>query len=87
MKAKIIEATIDGLWLKVIVAAMEPHETRRPSALPYNVEHAPNVPLMSLERKTKPDDVWILDLSTREGRAFTLDGNLEWEQKSVNANL
>ena len=87
MRTKIIESTIDGLWLKVIVAVLEDEEISQPSALPYNVENLPGVPLLKLERKTKPEDVWILDLSTREGRAFTLDDNLEWEQKLVSANL
>lgn len=87
MRTKFIETTVEGLWLKLMIGVMDENDVRYPSALPYNVENCPTEPLMKLERKTKPDDVWILDISTREGRAFTLDDNLEWELQTVNANL
>lgn len=87
LHTKIIEASIEGLWLKILVATLEPHEIARPSALPYYVENSPDRPLLTLERKTRPSDVWILDLSTREGRAFTLDEGIEYEMATVTANL
>ena len=87
MRTKFIETTVEGLWLKLMIAVMDEEDRKYPSALPYNVENCPDTPLMKLERKTKPDDVWILDISTREGRAFTLDDNLEWEMQTVTADL
>ena len=87
MRTKFIEMTVEGLWLKLMIGVMDDDDQKCPSALPYNIENNPDVPLMKLERKTKPDDVWILDISTREGRAFTLNDNLEWEMQTVTANL
>ena len=87
MRAKIIETTTGGLWLKVIVAVLEPHEINHPSALPYNTEHKPGVPLLQLERKTQTEDVWILDLSTREGAAFSPGQNPRFAMDKIHANL
>lgn len=87
MKSKIVEAEWEGLWLKVIVAVLSDEEIGRPSYHPDNVEHAPGRALLQLERKTEPDDIWILDLSTREGAAFSSWADPTYAVHRVKAEL
>ena len=87
MRTKIIESESEGLWLKIIVAVLEDHEIKHASTLPYNQTHMPEVPLLRLERNTQPDDIWILDLSTREGAAFSTSDNPQRAMSRIMANL
>ena len=71
MRAKIVEANCQGLWLKVIVARLDETDWQRPSALPNLPDEYRDRSLLQLLGKPQPDDIWILDLSTMEGAAFS----------------
>ena len=71
MQSTIVEASYEGLWLKVIVARLDETELRRKSALPNLPEGYGDRTLLRLMGNYPPDAIWILDLSTMEGAAFT----------------
>lgn len=76
MRAKIVEATCEGLWLKVLVAQLDKTEWQRPSAVPDLPDEYRDRSLLQLLGKPQPDDIWILDLSTMEGAAFSSRGGI-----------
>ena len=88
MRAKIVEAVYEGLWLKVIVARLDETEWQRPSAVPDLPEEYQDRSLLQLLGKPQPDDIWILDLSTMEGAAFSRRGGIpELDITKRKANL
>ena len=83
MYTKIVEGHLGSLWLKVIVGTYEPEEIQHNSALPGYTD----MNLMQVMGTTQPDDIWILDLSTREGATFNLKHNTEDRVRNILANL
>lgn len=76
MKSKIVEASYDDFWLKVIVARLDDSEIRRTSTLPDLPAGCSDIPLLRLMGNYPADAVWILDLSTMEGAAFSNPGGI-----------
>ena len=70
MKSKIVEASYDDFWLKVIVARLDEAEIQRKSALPDLPDEYGDRSLLRLMGNYPADAIWILDLSTMEGAAF-----------------
>lgn len=68
MKTRIVEASNGGNWGKFMVAKYD-HEWSRRSVM----EQQPNIPLLSLIGQGH-ETVWVLDLQTCEGAAFTPGG-------------
>ena len=88
MRAKIVEAVYEGLWLKVIVARLDEAEWQRPSAALDLPEGYRDRSLLKLLGKHQSDDIWILDLSTMEGAAFSRRGGIpELDIAKRKANL
>ncbi len=83
MRSTIVEAHHEGLWLKATVATFDEAETSRPCMVPgYETPS-----LMRTIGTVEKDDVWILDWSTREGAAFSLDRNPFFQLQKIQANL
>ena len=76
MQSKIVEASYEGLWLKVIIARLDETELQRKSALPDLPADCRDIPLLQLMGQPPADAVWILDLSTMEGAAFSNRGGI-----------
>ena len=75
MQAKIVEATWQGPWLKVIVARPDETEWQRLSAAPDLPEGYHGRSLIQLLGKPQSDDIRIMSLSTVEGAAFSSRGS------------